>query len=91
MANVFLAFLLTVSCLFPFLCLSFFSSSLSAALFSFTFSHLTNLARFLHSQESILIVDMVILEMVDGGMHLKYGNGGKGQNVRLRTFVQCED
>ena len=91
MANVFLAFLLAVSCLFPFLCLSFFSSSVSAALFSVNFSHLANLDRFLHSQESILIVDVIVLEMVDGVVHLKYGNGGKGQNIRLRTFVLCED
>ena len=77
MANVFLGFLLAVSCLFPFLCLSFFSSSVSAALFSVNFSHLTNLAILLHSQESILVVDVIVLEMVDGGMHLKYGNGGR--------------
>ena len=91
MANVFLAFLLAVSCLFPFLCLSLFSSSVSAALFSVNFSHLTNLAILLHSQESILIFDVIVLEIVDGGTHLKYGNGGKGQNVYLRKFVLCED
>ena len=45
----------------------------------------------MHSQESILIVDVIVLEMVDGGTHLKYGNGRKGQNVRLRTLVLCED